>query len=97
MPGTFNPVNAGKYAWTEILEGKPLLAKMGKDILAGMFGADVFNATNRAVTGQSFDDWMVNNTPIKYLPINQDYKYMIGSTFNPGGWLSFGAMNRFGN
>lgn len=97
MPGKFNPIDAGKYAWTEILEGKPLLAKMGKDVLAGMFGADVFNATNRAVTGQSFDDWIVNNTPIKHLPINQDYKYMIGSTFNPGGWLSFGAMNRYGN
>jgi hypothetical protein len=28
-------------------------------MLAGMFGTDIFNATTRAVTGQSFDDYMV--------------------------------------
>lgn len=87
----------GPAVVSEAVALKPFLPQIGKNMVAGMFGADVFNATTRAITGQSFDDYMVTQTPIKDLPIGQEWKYMIGGTANPGGWLGFGTMNQFGH
>lgn len=87
----------GPAVVSEAVALKPFLPQIGKNMLAGMFGADAFNATTRAVTGQSFDDYMVTQTPIKDLPISQEWKYMIGGTANPGGWLGFGTINQWGH